>query len=137
MPFYSYACDCGHEFSTRRRVDDRAKANCPQCDALASKVDSFTGAFYVSSFQSPVRKSSDEIRAGSYHHGQGFVEQHDPNEPYRQEAQAGIEERVRHDDAIRDQARHEFDRSVDLSGPARDDARETMERDLDRQGVRR
>ena len=137
MPFYDYSCECGHEFSTRRSVDDRAKANCPQCDALAPKVDSFTGAFYISGFQRPARKSSDEIAAGRYFHGREFVEQHDPNEPYRQEAQAGIEKRVRHDDTIRDQARHEFEQSVDLSGSAREDAHETMERDLDRQGVRR
>lgn len=97
-----------------------------------------SGRFYISAHQSPHRRSSEEIAAGRHVHGRGFVEKHDPNEPYRREALADAEAQVRAGDAVRDAARTDFDRHVTyLDGPAKADARDTMERDLDRKGVRR
>ena len=66
------------------------------------------------------------------------MNRHDPNEPYRQEAQLDAEAQVREGDRVRDRAREVFDESIThLEGQELADAKETMERDLDRKGVRR
>jgi putative FmdB family regulatory protein len=139
MPFYDYRCaSCARTFTARRSVNDRRAAPCETCGGDAGKLFLPSGRFFISAFEAPSRKSSDELALGRFHHGQPYVQRHDPNEPYRQEAKADAEARVVKDDATRDQAGARFDRSFAyLSGPARAAARKSMERDLDRQGVRR
>ncbi len=139
MRFYDYSCTgtVGHDFTARRKVEDRHTTPCPDCGATAKMQFNPGAKFFVSEFQRPDRKTPDELMVGRALLGSGYTMMNDPNEPYRVEALADAESQVKRADEVRERARTHFEGSVDyLEGDRRDEAKRIMEQSLTRKGVR-